>query len=96
MASISWTWKQLWEWYEQLEESGATVFFRSFLKDIELERCSADFQFEVFRYSPIVIKENLKHLKGIKQEALIMLGEDLDKKEKKSIKRKRYTLMGFQ
>lgn len=89
MASISWTWKQLWEWYEQLEENGATTFFKSFLRDIELERCSADFQFEIFRYSPMIIQENLKHLKGIKREALILLQEELDKKNKKVKSRNR-------
>lgn len=87
MTSITWDWKDFWEWYEQIEEQerkydalrevyGRNAEYIKFL--------SAESQFKVFCHAPLEIKQQMKNFPQVyKREAILMLEMDLNKKMKK-------------
>ena len=89
MPSISWTYKDFWEWFIQIEEDKRkTAAMIELLGNDWLVRLSAEAQAEIFRFAPDEILLNLKHIpKIVKRRTLEILEYERNKKDKR-IKRK--------
>lgn len=89
MPSITWTYKDYWDWYVQIEEDKRkTEAMVELIGNGWLARLSADQQAHIFQFAPDEILLNLKHIpKIVKRDTLLILEHERDKKYKK-VKRK--------
>lgn len=82
MSSISWTYKDFWTWFEQIEDDKIKTFALRELNDNGwLGRLSADQQAHIFKYAPEEILQSLKHFpQVIKSDTLLILDYERQKK----------------
>lgn len=85
MSSISWTYKEFWQWFGLIEEDKRkTEALRELNANDWLARLSADQQAHVFMYAPDEIVLSLKHFpKVIKYDTLLILQDARDKKNRR-------------
>lgn len=94
MASLTWTWKDWWAWFAQIETSeGKVIAMRELYGDGWLKNLSAENQAEVMKDAPEEILKALKSLQHIfKYDAILLIQHELDKKYKKT---KKFRKRGF-
>ena len=59
MTSISWTWKDFWNWYKSLDEEERFHAVYSLIEDGWMENLASEVQIEVIRYAPEEILNDL-------------------------------------
>ena len=81
MTSLTWTWKDYWSWYLQIEtEEDKTIAIRELLKDRWLANLSVDLQVEVMQHAPMEILIHMKSAPHIfKLETIQRIQARLDK-----------------
>lgn len=86
MPSISWQWKDYWEYFNQIEEDKRkTVALQELNGNGWLARLSAELQAEVFRHAPEEILLSLKHFpKVVKVRTLEILQKERDKQTRRT------------
>jgi hypothetical protein len=89
MPTISWQYKDFWEWFIQIEDDKRkTVAMVELIGNGWLARLSAEAQAHIFQYAPDEILLNLKHIpKIVKRRTLEILEYERSKKDKRIRKR---------
>ena len=89
MSSISWTWKDFWLWFEQIEDDKRKSLALAELNGNGwLAKLSADQQAHIFIHAPEEILLSLKHFpQVIKKDALLILQHERDKRNRRIKKR---------
>ena len=89
MPSISWQYKDFWEWFIQIEDDKRkTAAMIELIGNGWLARLSAEAQAHIFQYAPDEILLNLKHIpKIVKRDALLILQREKDKQTRRNKKR---------
>jgi len=80
MASMSWTWEDLWNWFEQIEEDSTKSFMLKQVFDIQwVKRLSIDGQVDVMKDAPFEVMKYLKKLYPdcLKSETVSILNDHL-------------------
>lgn len=80
MSSITWSWKEHWLWFEQLQTDQKRQQWMELMKDEWLEGLPMELQFDVLKDAPDEILYALKHLPYIKREAIRKISKYIEKK----------------
>lgn len=60
VASLTWSWKDYWNWYLQIEEEkDKTIAIREILKDNWMANLSMDMQVEVMQHAPMEVLQHM-------------------------------------
>lgn len=92
MASMSWTWADLWNWFEQIEEDSTKSYMLKQIFDIQwVKRLSVDGQVDVMKDAPFEVMKWLKKLYPdcLKPETVSILNDILDARYKPKRRTKR-------
>lgn len=80
MSSITWSWKEHWLWFDQLENNQKAQQWNELRKDGWLDGLPVDLQFDVLKDAPDELLYSLKHLPYIKREAIRKISRYIEKK----------------
>lgn len=85
MPSITWTYKDYWHWFAQVEDDKRKAeALRELNGNGWLARLSAEYQAHVFQFAPEEILLSLKHFpQVIKRDTLVILQRELDKQTRR-------------
>lgn len=83
--SLTWTWKDWWAWFRQIEEDAdKTIAIQTLLGNGWMKALSAEAQAEVMLEAPMEVLKSLKHFPAVfKQDTVKILQHELDKKSRK-------------